>query len=574
MSRERQQKRLRRISSDGTRRPDSERDPSNRREVRPVSWPHQVRCPHSLQCVSATRAVGRPIIRGCDTPSRLGAEGTQERAEGTGFFRCWRRRAAAATEPVLMAYPPAQPGGLASLVGATPLPSPDGSLAVLVADLSFASTLQDIGRSSAEGEDISSLIAFHALQERTLAPLARRGEADVMGLSANPPPELMDGLADGASGLLRQTLGGREYLIAFAPLANRELYLLLARPVDNLLGPVSEAQARVNRRIEQQIMVGGMSLILLLIAAVLLSFIGARSITRPVKELKAVARRIADGDLNARCHLQTGDELEDLGNTFNEMLPKLNERLKMQDALGLAMEVQQKLLPDQAPSVAGFDIAGRSMYCDETGGDYYDFLELNRLDSRQVGIAVGDVTGHGIAAALLMASARAMLRSHAGESSDLSKMMTSINRHLSGDAHAGRFMTLFYGVLDGVKKTIRWVSAGHAPAILFDPASGQFMELPGRDIPLGIDGSWAYHEEIRFGWTAGQILAIGTDGIWEMRNKKGEMFGMDLLREVIRDNAALSAEDICEAVAQSLDVHRGLRDQEDDVTLVVVKFLE
>lgn len=394
--------------------------------------------------------------------------------------------------------------------------------------------------------------------------LARRG-AD-LGL----PLEVLLG----KPGLETIEVGERAYLLGRAEAGGYGPDLVIALPQEGIVARAAHSEDRAAKRLKRQVAIGGTSVAVFALIAIVLSFIGSRSITKPVRNLTMLARRIADGDLHARARIHTGDELEDLGESFNTMIPKLQDRFKMREALSLAMEVQQHLLPAAPPEIPGFDLAGRSIYCDETGGDYYDFIEFSDLDERSVGIAVGDVTGHGVAAALLMTTARALLRSHAGRPGSLSELMTAINHHLAEDAHAGRFMTLFYGMLDAEARSFRWVSAGHEPAILFAPETDTFHELPGHDIPLGIDGSWKYQEDMRDTWNTGEILCIGTDGIWESRNPEGAMFGKEALQEVIRKYADKSADDICDAVARTVRSFRQDQAQQDDITLVVIKATE
>lgn len=367
---------------------------------------------------------------------------------------------------------------------------------------------------------------------------------------------------------------GEEVLSAEGPAGPWPLVLRVAVPSQTLLARTAQSEQRAKKRLANQMKIAATSMMVFGLVAIILSFLGSRAVTKPVVDLTRVARRVADGDLEARAEIRTGDELEDLGESFNTMIPKLQDRFRMREALSLAMEVQQHLLPEAPPALPGFDVAGRSIYCDETGGDYYDFIEFSQLDPRHLGVAVGDVTGHGVAAALLMTTARALLRSQAETPGGLSDLMTSINHHLSQDTHAGRFMTLFYGVIESESRRFRWVSAGHEPALLYDPESDSFYELAGADIPLGIDGNWQYHEESRSDWHPGEIVTIGTDGIWESRNPRGEMFGKDALKAVIRKHAHLPADQICDAIARALGSFRQDRAQEDDITLVVIKATE
>src|SRR5262249_50330259 len=151
-----------------------------------------------------------------------------------------------------------------------------------------------------------------------------------------------------------------------------------------------------------------------------------------------------------------------------------------------AMEVQQRLLPAKAPLVRDLDVAGHSTYCDETGGDYYDFLILDRAAPDAVLVALGDVMGHGVAAALVMAGARAVLRDRAMDSGSLADRMSRLNRLITADHQAKRFMTMHLSIIDGRSRTMRLVSAGHDPALVYDPAGQSFEEIGEADLPLGI----------------------------------------------------------------------------------------
>jgi sigma-B regulation protein RsbU (phosphoserine phosphatase) len=238
----------------------------------------------------------------------------------------------------------------------------------------------------------------------------------------------------------------------------------------------------------------------------------------------------------------------------------------------LAMEVQQALLPQKPPLVEGMDVAGTSIYCDETGGDYYDYLQFTELGPDSLAVAVGDVTGHGISAALLMTTARALLRSRAIHPGDLWQMVTEVNRLLAVDtSQAGNFMTLFFMLVDGVREEIRWVRAGHEPAILYDPATDSFNELMGGGIALGVDETWTFEEQRRDGWRPGQVILIGTDGIWESENPQGEMFGKERFREIVRRIHSRTAQELVEAITDAVDGFRQDEPRQDDITLVVIK---
>ncbi len=304
-----------------------------------------------------------------------------------------------------------------------------------------------------------------------------------------------------------------------------------------------------------------------------LAVVLSRQVSRTLEALTGAVEKVGAGDLDARAAVSGNDEFAKLGKVFNEMVPQLRDGLKLKESLALAMEVQQALLPSSSPTVDGLEIAGRSIYCDETGGDYYDFLELSSVAPQTLAVAVGDVTGHGIAAALLMTTARALLRGRANQEGSIAHLITHMNRHLARDCQAGRFMTMYYLVIDAANRNLRWVSAGHDPAIAYNPSTDVFVELAGVDIPMGLDADWEYQEFDRDGWIDGQVLVIGTDGIWESRDPKGRMFGKSGLREIIRTNARRSCAEIAKAITDTLGRYRQGRAQEDDVTLVVLKFV-
>ena len=250
-------------------------------------------------------------------------------------------------------------------------------------------------------------------------------------------------------------------------------------------------------------------------------------------------------------------------------ITNLSEQKK---SLTLAGEVQKSLLPQTSLQLHGLDIAGRTVACDEIGGDYFDFLQEYECAGNHFGAVVGDVTGHGVDAALLMTTARAFLRVRASQCGGISLITTEMNRHLAMDfLNTGRFMTLFYLSIDPEDRSLRWVRAGHDAAIVYDPDADTFEELMGTGLALGVDQNFVYEDYLKTGLRPGQIIAVGTDGIWETCNRNGEMFGKLRFREVIRQNARQSADQIIEAVYNELNRFKMGLKQADDITLVVVK---
>jgi sigma-B regulation protein RsbU (phosphoserine phosphatase) len=309
------------------------------------------------------------------------------------------------------------------------------------------------------------------------------------------------------------------------------------------------------------------------LAAVAMAFTLASTVSRPVQSLIGFMKRVGSGDLDAKAEFGGSSEFRELADALNHMIADLRDRLRLVHSLGIAMEVQRRLLPDTAPKVCSLDVAGHSTYCDETGGDYYDFLVLDKAAPNQVLVALGDVMGHGVAAALVMAGVRAVLRDRAVGAGDLAELMGRLNNFICADHGGERFMTMLISVIDARAKTMRWVSAGHDPVIVFDPTGDNFTELGEGDLPLGVMEDTEYSEQTSERLQPGQILFIGTDGVWEMPNAKGEQFGKDRLRDVIRECAQQSANEIAGLVHERLTAFRGDAKSVDDVTFVVVRVL-
>jgi serine phosphatase RsbU (regulator of sigma subunit) len=297
-----------------------------------------------------------------------------------------------------------------------------------------------------------------------------------------------------------------------------------------------------------------------------------RSIVGPLENILSAVTKIKEGNLQTRVKVVSNDEIGVLGDATNEMIQGLVEREKMQLSLNLAKEVQQNLLPKNNLKINGFDIAGKSVYCDETGGDYYDFISIGDNDQQKIGVAIGDVSGHGIAAALLMATVRSSLRQRASLTENIARIITDVNRQLVQDVEdSGQFVTMFFLALDTASRQLEWVRAGHDPGIVYDPDSDSFSELGGAGVALGVDAKWIYEVNQKTDFSDGQIIFLSTDGIWEARNKEGEMLGREAILNVIRQNFSSDATQIIDAIFDMLEKFTEEAKIEDDITLVVIK---
>ena len=334
---------------------------------------------------------------------------------------------------------------------------------------------------------------------------------------------------------------------------------------------VVEPQAELSEAIGLALRRHGLMALMVAVAAGLVALWRAGNMVRPLLAVTTAARQLASGDFSTRAEQYGTDEIGQLAAAFNAMVPQLKERVDLQQSLAVAMEVQRSLLPAADPDDPRLDIAGRARYCDATGGDYYDFIEIVRSSSKTTLIAVGDVSGHGISSALLMAFVRGALRAGAAEEDRLAALLGRVNRVLAVDARHGRFMTLLLLVVDSQAGVVRWAGAGHDPPLVYRAASDTFEVPDGGNIPLGVLPETAFDEYQYPGLLPGDVLVVGTDGIWETHNEAGELFGKERLQATMREHRAAPAARIADAIETTLAAFRAPLPQQDDVTFVVVK---
>ena len=383
---------------------------------------------------------------------------------------------------------------------------------------------------------------------------------------------VIDDLEADRGGVRRLSYQGQDTLFAYAPIRGKDLAVVLAAPRAVVVRGAKRAENRVLTAVDNMLAHVGWFVLAAIGVVAVISLAASRSVTRPVKELAQAAQQLAAGDFSARVPVRGKDELGELGQAFNAMTPQLLERVKLKNDMSLAMEVQQNLLPGRPPTMDGMDVSALSLYCDETGGDYFDFLEFSQDDAAHADIVVGDVTGHGVSAALFMATGRALLRGRAIDRPGPGALLTEVNTLLCQDTQmTGRFITLFFLRLDRTARELVWCRAGHDPGMLYDPATDSFEQLMGNGIPLGAVAEWTYEESRRPWLTPGQVLVLFTDGIHEARDASDVMYGKERMEAIVRREAGGAASTIVNALVADLREFKAGAHLEDDVTLVVIK---
>lgn len=253
------------------------------------------------------------------------------------------------------------------------------------------------------------------------------------------------------------------------------------------------------------------------------------------------------------------------------LLKEALEKERMQQELLIARDIQENLLPPAKLSLPGYDVYGFSRPCDETGGDYFDYV---RTREGKLGLAIGDVSGHGIGAALFMATARALLRAFLSTGSDLGRVIGDLNNALERDMGAGKFMTLFYGEIDLAERMLRFVKAGHNEPVIYRAGKDAFEEIDAPGMALGFLRDFEYEVAGPVSLETGDVLLLYTDGIPEARNAEKEQFGMERMLAALRARRTRSAKEIAEGIHREVAEFAGRRGFEDDLTLIVVKVLE
>ena len=318
--------------------------------------------------------------------------------------------------------------------------------------------------------------------------------------------------------------------------------------------------------------------VVVILVVVLLVFYLARMITRPIKTLTEGSEAIGGGDLDHRVEIHTGDELEDLANSFNRMSADLKnfttelrrttaEKERVEKELEIARGIQQSFLPERPPEVPGFDLAALSQPAKEVGGDFYDFIPVG---SQKWGLVIADVSGKGVPAALFMALSRTLVRANVSDDVTVSEAIRKSNDLIAENDRSNMFVTLFYGVLDPQKATLTYVSAGHNPPIMLRRGPNDIIMLQAKGVALGVlPGIGLEEKEISLG--KGDVVILYTDGVTEAINESEEQFNHERIIAIAEENRDLPAVEIVERIKDGvLEFSRG-QPQFDDITLMVLK---
>lgn len=245
------------------------------------------------------------------------------------------------------------------------------------------------------------------------------------------------------------------------------------------------------------------------------------------------------------------------------------EKERITADLRIARSIQHRMYPKECPRVAGYDMAWVNLSCQETGGDYFDFIPMGEEDLVAV---IGDVSGHGIGAALLMATGRANLRALCSSGRDIREIMPALDALLERDMDVEKFMTLFLGNINYRRHELTYLNAGHDKPIYYRAGTLDVEELSSTGLPLGILGASGTHTEAApIAVEVGDALLLSTDGVWEGSGLSGERFGRDRLIAAFKGAAGGTASQIIQCIQD--EVFRFTRgvESKDDLTMLVIK---
>jgi serine phosphatase RsbU (regulator of sigma subunit) len=314
----------------------------------------------------------------------------------------------------------------------------------------------------------------------------------------------------------------------------------------------------------------------ILLRTVFIALLIPTFLIRSISTLADGALEIGKGNFDTRIELKGTDELGRLADTFNIMAGNLQkaqelkiEKYRMENELITAQHIQAALLPERLPSIAGLECGAYYSTQTESGGDYYDFIEL---ENNLLGIAIADVSGHGVASALVMAMTRTLLHIYCRSTNNTKTIFEHINKYLKENTESYYFVTMFYGILNLDTLQLTFSSAGHNQGIILRDNSLQ--EIPAGGIALGVtdDSTFSELTDIRKKTLQrGDYFIQFTDGVNEAVDAEGNEFGMERFYQALLANDGKSPQEMINGVMDSLHNFIGDTTQDDDITIIILR---
>ena len=319
----------------------------------------------------------------------------------------------------------------------------------------------------------------------------------------------------------------------------------------------------------------------LIVLALLGSLYLGRKLTRPLTQLHDEVYAFGQGDLDRRIQMNADKEFQDLADSFNVMADSLQShvrelkqetqrRERLESELRIAAELQRSLLPKAPPETPGLELAGWSLPAREVGGDFFDFIPI---DHDHLAIVIGDGTDKGLPAAMLIAECWNVLRTLAETIANPAELLARTNQALYrriGDS--GRFVTLFFMIIECRTGKVQYAMAGHNPPLLLKAGASRAQQLRSeKGLPLGIEGDCVF-ESIEVSLAPGDCLLLYSDGATEAPGKSGDLYGLDRLEGALLKQRESAMAALLDAVKESIEAFSEARELWDDVTLVGIRY--
>ena len=406
--------------------------------------------------------------------------------------------------------------------------------------------------------------------------------------AGNPDPKLGQHLPPKANKFDYETIWGRRLRVPDWTYPNRQhdaVMSITTRP-----SAVINAVFGRSFDVEQEILIAFLTVVgiflMVEIGSIVIVFSLTRTTTGAVHELYEGTERVTAGDFSHRISVKGNDQLAELATSFNSMTENLarlivvaKEKERLESELEIARGVQNQLFPKAAPAMKTIHLSGSCQPARMVSGDYYDFL---CLPDGNVAIAIGDVAGKGIAAALLMASIQSIMRtqltsglpsaedgnSHARMGGSVSQMVGELNRQLYANTAPEKYATFCFGLYDEEEKTFTYTNAGHLPPILLRHGEPQLLEVTGTVVGLF---PRIQYEERKIAMEPGDILLAYTDGIVEPENVYGEEFGAERMMDLVLKHQSEASEEIIARIMEAVPHWTGSRELPDDMTVVLAR---
>jgi serine phosphatase RsbU (regulator of sigma subunit) len=382
--------------------------------------------------------------------------------------------------------------------------------------------------------------------------------------------------SDARSRATLEMLGVKEAAAAAASGTPRRLgdWIVVARKdgsglLFGIARPIGESLREIRRMSWRNLSMG--------LAVIALACIGivpiSRRMTQHVSSLSDGVRKLAAGDFKARVPVRSRDEFGTLAAAFNRMAEDIEhnqtlavEQERLHRELELSRLIQTEMLPRAPLRLGAAEIKGVSIPAREVGGDFFNYFAL---PGGGLALLVGDVSGKGVSAALLMANVQATLRARMPLETDLAQLADVLDREVDQNTPRGVYVTLFLGILDVERSTLRYVNAGHNPQFLLR-ARGGIQPLSSTGMPIALYAGHGYKESV-VEISAGDLLFFYTDGLVETENEKGDMFGPEQLQTLLERAQREHIDTVLQRVEAAASAFRGRAELFDDATMMALR---